>query len=142
MLCAVNQAAYLLRRQLERQSRDFVKHGGFTERLYASRVQARAEKEPEAPLCPLCSKDMRRRTAGKGRMPGSPFGGVPAIRSARVSVQWWMSRTSLTNLTRRTGPTKDPTLDQHVATRALGVAWLQVFVGQWFFVPVGQLTVI
>ena len=41
MLCAVNQAAYLLRRQIESQSRDFVEHGGFTERLYASRVKAR-----------------------------------------------------------------------------------------------------
>jgi len=41
MLCAVNQAAYLLRRQVESQSRDFVEHGGFTERLYATRVQAR-----------------------------------------------------------------------------------------------------
>lgn len=42
MLCAVNQAAYLLHRQIESQSRDFVAHGGFTERLYASRVKARA----------------------------------------------------------------------------------------------------
>ena len=41
MLCAVNQAAYLLSRQIESQSRDFVEHGGFTERLYASRVKAR-----------------------------------------------------------------------------------------------------
>ena len=42
MLCAVNQAAYLLRRQIESQSRDFLKNGGFAERLYAQRVQARA----------------------------------------------------------------------------------------------------
>src|SRR5580692_2948362 len=41
MLCAVNQAAYLLRRQVEQQSRDFLKKGGFTERLYAARVNAR-----------------------------------------------------------------------------------------------------
>ena len=42
MLCAVNQAAYLLKRQIESQSRNFVEQGGFTERLYATRVQARA----------------------------------------------------------------------------------------------------
>ena len=41
MLCAVNQAAYLLHRQLERQGRDFIEQGGFTERLYTTRVQAR-----------------------------------------------------------------------------------------------------
>src|SRR6266702_2896318 len=35
MLCAVNQAAYLLRRQLESQGRAFLEKGGFTERLYA-----------------------------------------------------------------------------------------------------------
>jgi restriction system protein len=33
MLCAVNQAAYLLRRQVEQQSREFLEKGGFTERL-------------------------------------------------------------------------------------------------------------
>ncbi len=42
MLCAVHQAAYLLRRQIERQARDFLARGGFTERLHATRVQARA----------------------------------------------------------------------------------------------------
>ena len=45
MLCAVNQAGYLLRRQIESQSRDFVEQGGFTERLYASRVKARAAEK-------------------------------------------------------------------------------------------------
>jgi restriction system protein len=41
MLCAVNQAAYLLRRQLESQGRAFLQNGGFTEKLYASRTSAR-----------------------------------------------------------------------------------------------------
>lgn len=45
MLCAVNQAAYLLRRQIEQQGRDFTKHGGFTENLYATRVRARASEK-------------------------------------------------------------------------------------------------
>ncbi len=42
MLCAVNQAAYLLKRQLESQGREFLESGGFTERLYAARKKARA----------------------------------------------------------------------------------------------------
>lgn len=42
MLCAVNQAAYLLKRQIESQSREFLEKGGFTEHLYAARTQARS----------------------------------------------------------------------------------------------------
>jgi four helix bundle suffix protein len=64
MLCAVNQASYLLKRQIQSQGRDFKEHGGFTERLHATRVQARAE-QAGIPLCPVCGKPMRRRTAGK-----------------------------------------------------------------------------
>jgi len=41
MLCAVNQAAYLLMRQLESQGRTFVQSGGFTEKLYGARSQRR-----------------------------------------------------------------------------------------------------
>jgi four helix bundle suffix protein len=37
MLCAANQAAYLLKRQLESQGRAFEQSGGFTERLYRRR---------------------------------------------------------------------------------------------------------
>lgn len=47
MLCAVNQAAYVLRRQVEQQSRDFVEHGGSTERLYAARVKARSSEKSD-----------------------------------------------------------------------------------------------
>jgi four helix bundle suffix protein len=75
MLCAVNQAAYLLRRQMEQQGRDFVEQGGFTERLYAARTKARAEKEPPAPDCPLCGEEMRQRIAGKGSNAGKSFWG-------------------------------------------------------------------
>lgn len=42
MLCAVNQASFLLRRQIERQGRDFARQGGFTENLYATRIRTRA----------------------------------------------------------------------------------------------------
>jgi four helix bundle suffix protein len=41
MLCAVNQAAYLLKRQLESQGRTFLESGGFTEKLYGTRIQRR-----------------------------------------------------------------------------------------------------
>jgi len=44
MLCAVNQAAYLLKRQLESQARSFLANGGFTENLYCRRQQARTRQ--------------------------------------------------------------------------------------------------
>jgi restriction system protein len=87
MLCAVNQAGYLLHRQLERQSRDFLEQGGFTERLYSTRIQARKtiksdlsdlsdkSDEKHSPTCPLCGKSMRRRIARKGPHEGQSFWG-------------------------------------------------------------------
>lgn len=44
MLCAINQAVYLLKRQLESQGRRFLEEGGFTEKLYRERVKARKSK--------------------------------------------------------------------------------------------------
>jgi len=100
MLCAVNQAAYLLRRQVESQARDFKEKGGFTERLYATRIQAREQQEmplrggqsdqsdksdpsdqsdsQEAPACPECGKPMRKRMAKRGQNAGSEFWGCTA----------------------------------------------------------------
>jgi four helix bundle suffix protein len=73
MLCSVNQAAYLLRRLLESQSKVFLEKGGFTESLHAARSRARAE--PDAPACPLCGKAMGKRKAGKGARAGKAFWG-------------------------------------------------------------------
>ena len=87
MLCAVNQAAYLLRRQVEQLGRDFAEHGGFTERLYASRAQARAGKESAAPACPVCGKEMRKRTAGKGANAGKAFWGCSGYPECRGLVK-------------------------------------------------------
>jgi four helix bundle suffix protein len=44
MVCAVNQAAYLLRRQVQSQGRQFLAEGGFTENLYRRRQQARGRR--------------------------------------------------------------------------------------------------
>jgi four helix bundle suffix protein len=98
MLCAVNQAACLLRRLIEQQGRDFAEHGGFTERLYATRTRVRAAKRRDAsggsdrsdnlgaPTCPECGKPMRRRTARKGAQAGQDFwgcAGYPTCRGTR-----------------------------------------------------------
>lgn len=82
MLCAVNQAAYLLRRQIESQGRDFAEHGGFTERLHATRVKARAA-QTGAPVCLECGKPMHRRTARQGAQAGKDFWGCSGYPDCR-----------------------------------------------------------
>lgn len=86
MVCAVNQAAYLLRRLVERQGRDFVEKGGFTESLYEARTQARAGNA-DAPECPLCGEAMRKRTAGKGANAGKEFWGCSAYPECRGTLE-------------------------------------------------------
>jgi len=87
MLCAVNQAAYLVKRQLESQGRAFLDEGGFTERLYAARTGKRQSDrsdpsdqsiESEVPVCPACAKPMRLRTARKGPGASRAFWGCSA----------------------------------------------------------------
>ncbi|MCU0857805.1 MAG: four helix bundle suffix domain-containing protein [Pontiellaceae bacterium] len=45
ILCLINQATFLLKRQIERLEKNFLEEGGFTERLYYSRKKRR-ENEP------------------------------------------------------------------------------------------------
>ncbi len=44
LICLINQASYLLGRQLQRLEQQFLTEGGFTERLYKARTQARKIK--------------------------------------------------------------------------------------------------
>lgn len=100
MLCAVNQAAYLLKRQIESQGRDFAKHGGFTERLYATRTKAKEaatsdksdksdrSDETNTPACPLCKKPMRRRTARQGTRAGQSFWGCTGYPECKGTRPW------------------------------------------------------
>jgi restriction system protein len=84
MLCAVNQAAYLLKRQLESQGQTFVESGGFTEKLYGARSQARKSDlsdrsdrsdKSDRPACPVCGQRMVQRIARKGPNANQPFWG-------------------------------------------------------------------
>jgi four helix bundle suffix protein len=105
LLCATHQATYLLRRQLESLGRDFLEHGGFTERLYAARSAARdaqksalsdvsdksdrsdrsdlSDSPAPVPLCPECGKPMRKRTAKVGSEAGKPFWGCSGYPECR-----------------------------------------------------------
>ena len=77
MLCAVNQAAYLLKRQLESQGETFLEHGGFTEKLYGARKRTLSDQSDGKPTCPNCGQSMVLRTARQGRKAGQPFWGCP-----------------------------------------------------------------
>ena len=44
LICLINQASYLLGRQLHRLEQQFLTEGGFTERLYKARTQARKKQ--------------------------------------------------------------------------------------------------
>lgn len=78
MLCAVNQAAYLLKRQIQSQGRAFLQKGGFTEKLYGARKRTlsdRSDKSDGKPACPNCGKPMVLRTARQGAKAGKKFWG-------------------------------------------------------------------
>jgi four helix bundle suffix protein len=98
MLCAIHQATYLLRRQLQGQSRQFLQEGGFSERLHTKRLERRASdpvgpgrttSDPSnrsAPACPVCGNPMQQKTARQGPFKGKPFlgcTGYPACHGVR-----------------------------------------------------------
>jgi restriction system protein len=90
MICAVNQAAYLLKRQVQSQGREFLEKGGFTEKLYGARKRTlsdRSDGSDGKPVCPNCGKPMLLRTARKGSKAGQPFwgcSGYPDCRGTRL----------------------------------------------------------
>jgi four helix bundle suffix protein len=80
MLCAVNQAAYLLKRQLENQGETFVEKGGFTEKLFGARKRTKSDwldkvDETKPPACPRCGKPLKLRTVRSGAKAGRQFWG-------------------------------------------------------------------
>jgi four helix bundle suffix protein len=85
IICLIHQASYLLHRQLQNLDQEFLQHGGFTERLYAARSQARLQQAgpgttgPPPPLCPRCGKPMRLRTARQGPHAGQHFWGCSSF---------------------------------------------------------------
>ncbi len=86
MLCAVNQAAYLLKRQLESQGETFLEKGGFTEKLYGARKRSlsdQSDSSDKKPACPNCGQPMLLRTARKGPKAGQPFWGCSGYPDCR-----------------------------------------------------------
>jgi restriction system protein len=45
LICLINQATYLLRKQIQKLEQSFLNEGGFTERLYQARIKNRNDKQ-------------------------------------------------------------------------------------------------
>jgi len=74
LICLIHQANYLLDQQIAGLERTFVEEGGYSEQLAA----ARREFRDQTPVCPLCGKPMRQRTARQGPHAGQSFWGCTA----------------------------------------------------------------
>ncbi len=66
MLIMIGRALNMLKSQIEAQGKTFAETGGFSERLMARRIEARARGDAPVPECPLCGKPMRRRKSAQG----------------------------------------------------------------------------
>jgi len=68
MLIIIGRALNMLKSQIEAQGKAFQETGGFSERLMATRLEAReGQKATEpSPECPQCNQPMRRRKSAKG----------------------------------------------------------------------------
>ena len=75
----------MLKRQLTTQEEDFLRDGGFRERMNSARLDERGRRnaDPEAPDCPECGKPMRRCTARAGQNAGKPFWGCTGFPDCR-----------------------------------------------------------
>jgi len=84
LIVLIHRSMHMIRKQLEALGREFLEKGGFREELTTSRLEVRDGPPPaDAPVCPLCGKAMRQRTA---RATGKPFwscSGWPACKGAR-----------------------------------------------------------
>jgi len=90
LICLINQANYLLDRQIEALEKAFIAEGGYSEQLATARIAERSRRKASPdpsdrsdpadrshliPSCPQCGKPMALRTAQKGKNPGKQFWG-------------------------------------------------------------------
>ena len=70
MLILIGRALFMLDRLLKQHGEEFVKEGGFSERMTAARVEEKRDQrravDEDAPPCPLCGGVMRVRHGKTG----------------------------------------------------------------------------
>jgi len=97
LICLINQANYLLDRQIEALEAQFVAEGGYSERLAAARIAERNRKRAhppdpsdptdQIPACPNCGRAMVLRTAQKGPRAGKQFWGCTGYPECRGLIE-------------------------------------------------------
>lgn len=88
LICLINQANFLLDRQIAALEQAFVEEGGYSEQLATARMAHRRKKDQsdppdpanqsdlsKIPKCPQCGALMALRTAKTGKNAGQPFWG-------------------------------------------------------------------
>jgi restriction system protein len=84
IICLINQANFLLDRQLAALETAFIEQGGFSEQLATERLRHRRNadhqdpsnpSDQKPPTCPTCGGQTALRTAKAGKNPGSQFWG-------------------------------------------------------------------
>jgi len=93
LICLIHQANYLLDRQIAGLEKQFIEEGGYSERLYAARVQERQKQDQsdqsdqtDKKPCPACGKPLVLRTARKGSKAGSQFWGCSGYPGCKATL--------------------------------------------------------
>lgn len=95
LICLINQANYLLDRQIQAAETQFIEEGGYSEQLAVARLAARnkrkeatpGDRSEPIPICPQCGKAMVLRTAKAGQNAGKQFWGCSAYPECRGVVR-------------------------------------------------------
>lgn len=98
LICLIHQANFLLDRQIAGLEKQFIDKGGYSEQLYAARIQERQKQnrsdqsEPpdslEKKACPSCGKPLVLRTARKGPKAGLQFWGCSGFPECKATLPW------------------------------------------------------
>jgi four helix bundle suffix protein len=93
LICLIHQANYLLDRQIAGLEKQFIDKGGYSEQLYAARIEERQKQDQSDPTdptnkkpCPACDKPMVLRTARKGPKAGSQFWGCSGYPGCKATL--------------------------------------------------------
>ena len=97
LICLINQANFLLDRQIAAAEAQFVEGGGYSEQLAAARLaeRDRRKRDPSGPTdpadhipsCPQCGKPLVLRTAKTGKNAGRQFWGCSGYPKCRGTLQ-------------------------------------------------------
>ena len=97
LICLINQANFLLDRQIAAAEAQFVEGGGYSEQLAAARLaeRDRRKRDPSGPTdpadhipsCPQCGKPLVLRTAKTGKNAGRQFWGCSGYPQCKGTVQ-------------------------------------------------------